>query len=164
MSRSARLWLAVGSAAVAAAAVAQWLVVVSDHDEHKLRTVAFGLLVGWSFIASGLVAWTRRPENHTGRLLVAAGFTFFIGVLGESNHSLPFTVAVLLSPVPVVVLVHLLVAYPTGQLRTRFERAVVVTGYTAAATLAPITMLYDDDPGRCKKCPDNAFLIAELEW
>src|SRR5206468_1080467 len=120
MSRSARLWIGFGSAAIAAGAVALWLVVVSTHDDHKVRAIALGLFVGWSFIASGLVAWTRRPENHTGRLLVAAGFTFSTGALFDSNHSLPFTIAILLAPVPVVVLVHLLVAYPTGQLRTRF--------------------------------------------
>ena len=39
------------------------------------------LLLGWSFLASGIVAWTRRPENHVGALMVAIGLVWFVSQL-----------------------------------------------------------------------------------
>ena len=37
------------------------------------------LAVGWSFIACGLVGRWRRPDSGTGPLMVAVGFTWFLG-------------------------------------------------------------------------------------
>jgi hypothetical protein len=31
------------------------------------------LFAGWSFLASGLVAWARRPENRVGVFMTAIG-------------------------------------------------------------------------------------------
>ena len=35
-------------------------------------------LVGGSFAAFGLVAWRRRPDSRSGRLMTATGFGFFV--------------------------------------------------------------------------------------
>ena len=35
------------------------------------------LAVGWTLIACGLVAWSRRPESRSGALLAATGFAWF---------------------------------------------------------------------------------------
>jgi hypothetical protein len=63
------LWVA-GAALGAASAVA---IALSDTVNHGY--IAFALIVGWSFIATGLVALARSPENRFG-LLYAIGATW----------------------------------------------------------------------------------------
>ena len=43
------------------------LVLGSDHTDDRGVAAALGLLVGWSFIGTGLFAWWRRPGNRHGR-------------------------------------------------------------------------------------------------
>ena len=38
-------------------------------------------IVGGLFAACGLVAWRRRPDNHSGRLMTATGFAFLASPL-----------------------------------------------------------------------------------
>src|SRR4051812_42144853 len=39
-------------------------------------TKALEVLIGWSFIAVGLVAWHRRPDSRSGLLMVVFGFAW----------------------------------------------------------------------------------------
>jgi signal transduction histidine kinase/peptidoglycan/LPS O-acetylase OafA/YrhL len=166
MSRSARLWLLVAPAALAVGAAASALMFFSDHqDVPELQAVLIAL-TGGSFIAAGLVARTRRPENRTGLLLIAVGFTWFVsaGLLG-SNDSLPWTVGVSLSAVPAGFLIHLLLAYPSGRLQSRWERVVVVTGYALVSVAHFAHLPVDPDPYSCAGdgCPSNALLVSDDE-
>ena len=79
------------------------------------------LAVGWTFIACGLVAWSRRPESRTGVLLTLTGFAWFAGNFAGS--------LVYLYRGP---LVHCVLAYPSGRLRSRLARVAVAVGYVAA--------------------------------
>ena len=54
-------------------------------------TIALEVLVGLAFVASGLVARVRRPENRTGLLMILVGLSWFGGALQASNASLPYT-------------------------------------------------------------------------
>src|SRR5205085_2725553 len=80
----------------------------SNHEDRPLVTGFLGLLAGWSFIGSGLVARARAPQNPIGRLMVAVGFAFFAGSLRWSNSSVPFTVGLAVGSLWAAVLVHLL--------------------------------------------------------
>ncbi len=95
------------------------------------------LFVSSSFILAGLIGWTRRPQNRTGMLMVAVGFGVLIGVLGEANHSIPFTLGALFGSLFIAAFVHLLLAYPSGRLLSRRARVLVGAGYTIAF-LAPL--------------------------
>jgi signal transduction histidine kinase len=93
------------------------------------------LVTGWTLIACGLVAWSRRPGSRTGPLMAATGFTWFFGNFANSDvaavdwlgaHALygyrgPLT--------------HLLVTYPSGRFSSRFDRAAVAVGYAAAVVI-----------------------------
>jgi hypothetical protein len=105
-----RLWLAYWGAALAVGAIGIALVLASNHEDRQVPTLVLGLLLGWSFIASGLVARARSPDNPTGRLMVAFGFIWFLGALSESNQSLVFTLGAALSSLFAAVFVHLLFA------------------------------------------------------
>lgn len=90
------------------------------------------LITGWTLIACGLVAWSRRPESRSGSLMAAAGFSWFLGNFATTGIAGLDWVGdharfVYLGP-----LVHLLVTYPTGRSSTRLERSAVAVGYVAA--------------------------------
>ena len=43
------------------------IVLSSGHVDDRGFAAGLGLLVGWSFIGTGLFAWWRRPANRTAR-------------------------------------------------------------------------------------------------
>jgi signal transduction histidine kinase len=94
------------------------------------------LLVGWTFVASGLVASSRFPESRTGRLLTATGFAWF----AANFESLGWAPAAWLAGQAAFLhrglVIHALVTFPTGRLRSRAARAAVGVGY--AASFAPL--------------------------
>jgi signal transduction histidine kinase len=112
---------------------AEWIFFGWDDPRHWVPD----LLTGWSLIACGLVAWSRRPESRSGALMTATGFGWFLGNFATSGiapldwlgaHAL----YVYRGP-----LVHLLVTYPSGRLVSRFDRGAVAIGY-AAALVTPV--------------------------
>jgi PAS domain S-box-containing protein len=163
MRSPARVWLTVGPLALAAGGGALAAVLTSGHEENRILVSVFGLLVGWAFLVAGLIARTRRPENRTGVLLLLVGFTFFLGALGTSNHSVPYTIGIAFGAIFIAALVHLLLAYPSGRLTSRGERAFVICGYVAAFLANAAPMLFDRYPATedCAECPDNALLITD---
>jgi PAS domain S-box-containing protein len=162
MNSQARVWLIVGPVALAVGGGTLALVLASEHEQQQLLTSIFGLLIGWSFVAAGLIARTRRPENRTGVLLLIVGFSFFAGALGESNWSLLFSIGYVLGSIFVAAFIHTLLAYPSGRLQTRWERTVVILSYADALLANLVPFLFEGTPNEdCKDCPANAFLIVE---
>src|ERR671919_298124 len=133
---SQRPWLFFGPAAVLAGTAAVVLSLTSDHDEHPGRTVALLLFVSISFVVAGLIGWTRRPANRTGMLMVAVGFGVLASSLVEANYDVPFTLGTLFGSLFIAAFIHLLLAYPSGRLISRYARVLVGAGY-ATAFLAP---------------------------
>ena len=76
-----------------------------------------------SYVLCGLLAWSRRPASRFGPLMIAAGFVNFVVTLSWTTSDVTFTVGQALDIVPPVLFLHVFLAYPTGRLRSRFERA-----------------------------------------
>jgi PAS domain S-box-containing protein len=164
MSRAKRLWLTVAPAAVVTAGILCAVLLTSDHQELPVLSVVLGGLTGLSFIAAGLIARTRRPLNRTGLLLIAVGFAWFAAGLTAANGSLVWTLGVAISAVFAAFLVHLLLAYPSGELTSRWDRVVVAIGYCLAASANVLLLLFDPRPvDDCEECPENALLVRENE-
>jgi PAS domain S-box-containing protein len=157
--------------AVAAGVWAAALVLTSDHEHDPAAKAMLILLTGWSFVATGLIAWARRPENRVGRLMVTIGFLSFLGALAEANASLPFTLGVAFGNASVAVFAHLLLAFPTGRLATRLQRGLAAALYVDLIGLQLLWMLFADfrETG-CDDCvaggvhepallAENAFLV-----
>ena len=161
MTLAWRPWLYFGLAALIADALAVALTATSDHEQHPEQAIALVLFVSSSFILAGLIGWTRRPQNRTGMLMVAVGFGVLIGVLGEANHPIPFTLGALFGSLFIAAFVHLLLAYPSGRLLSRRARVLVGAGYTIAF-LAPLAESMFAAPETCKPhaCPDNLVLVS----
>src|SRR4051812_16734995 len=161
MREAARLWLIVVPAALVAGGGALALTLTSDHQEGPRAFVVLALLIGWAFIAAGLVARTRRPENRTGLLLIGVGFAWFFNGLAYANNTWVWTIGFLLGAVWAAVFAHTLLAYPSGELGTRRDRLVVAAGYALAVFANIAIALFEPDPASCKDCPANAVLVDD---
>ncbi len=100
---------------------AEWVSFGWDDPRHWIPD----LVTGWTLIACGLIAWSRRGDSRSGPLLAATGFSWFFGNFATS--------ALYLYRGP---LVHLLVTYPSGRPSSRREVAAVAVGYAAAVVPA----------------------------
>jgi signal transduction histidine kinase len=89
------------------------------------------LLVGWTFIACGLIAWGRRPESRSGVFTAATGFAWFLPNFAPGGGVLSLAAANTLfwhrGP-----LIHLVITYPEGRASSSLVRSAVVVGYSAA--------------------------------
>jgi signal transduction histidine kinase len=90
------------------------------------------LVTGWTLIACGLVAWSRRPESRSGALMTATGFGWFFGNFAASGVASVDWLGAHVLYLYRGPLVHLLVTYPRGRLASRLDRAAVAVGYGAA--------------------------------
>jgi hypothetical protein len=90
------------------------------------------LAVGWSFIACGLVGWWRRPNSGTGPLMVAVGFTWFLGNFASVDAPSIAWLATHVLYLHRGPLIHCVLSFPTGRLTSGVDRAVVAIGYVAA--------------------------------
>jgi signal transduction histidine kinase len=105
--------------------------------------LVIAFLINWvtiSYVLCGLVAWCRRPTNRFGPLLVAAGLANFLATLTWTTNDISFTLGQALDFLPPVLFLHVFLAYPSGRLESRFERAVVATAYVAAIALELVRM------------------------
>ncbi len=138
----------------------------SDHlDQVQVGAVVFYPLIGWSFIGTGLFAWWRRPANRLGALMAAVGFVWFLAALIASDVPGLFAIGGLLNALPFAILLHMLVAFPTGRLETRGERFLVAVAYFDVTVMQLISVLFLDtgDPDVCVGCPTNPLLISDQE-
>src|SRR3954469_2047482 len=135
-----------------------WLVV--DHADYGPDPV-LGLFVGWSFIASGLFAALRRPENDLGPLMVVIGMVWLSAALLKSwEASVPVPIGVWLGDVWWLPLAFLLVGFPTLRVEGRPARAIIAV---IVLVLVPLELLWlmcldfadFGDPG----VPHNALLV-----
>ncbi|MDX6399248.1 MAG: hypothetical protein QOJ43_2656 [Gaiellaceae bacterium] len=150
---SGRLLVLAAGVALALAAAATALVLTSDHEANKAATLALALTAGLSFVASGLVALWRRPENRTGFLLATVGFLWFLGALSESNNDWVFTIGAALNSLAFGALVHLLLAYPGGRLLGRRDVWLVASAYAIVLVGSIGLLLLEEFPdSSCATC------------
>jgi signal transduction histidine kinase len=106
--------------------------------------VLLDLAIGWTYLYGGLALWASRPANRLGRLMTLVGLTWFIGNLAISDAPGLRELGILFSGVAAAALVALILAYPSGRLETRLDRATVAIlaiGFLAtnAVQLLPVT-------------------------
>jgi len=125
--RPQALVLLLGIAVASAAAVGA---LTTTNARPAPGATALHVAAGLSFIGVGVVVWSREPANRTGLLTAAVGLAWFVTDVRYLPSSVAFTVADLVgAPLAYAVLAHLAVAFPSGRLRSRSERAVVVIAY-----------------------------------
>ena len=116
------------AAAAAALAVAVAFVAIAGPVEPAWYGMLFPA-VGTAYVGSGLLAWYRRPANRVGPLLVAAGVVMYLAGFELTGTPVLIAIGLVFSLAPIAVILHLLLAFPTGRLATRAARALAVAGY-----------------------------------
>jgi signal transduction histidine kinase len=157
---------AVGTA-VCALTVVLSLTGSAPSDERPFAAFGHALTVAIP-IAVGLYAWQRQPRSRFGPLLIAAGFGWSLTTLAESDTSFFYSVGrVSLWFVEPMVL-YLILAFPSGRLTSRVDRALVATTIAIVAILfVPTAFLVDSYPrlsplsGCDEACPANFFQLTD---
>ena len=104
---------------------------------------------GLVYVATGVVAWWRRPSNRLGAIMVFTGLSILIGSLGSFGEPVLSAVGVVLATLPLAAVVQLTLAFPSGRLRSSAARWTVAAGYvTCLVFQIPLTFsvtLLDDE-------------------
>jgi hypothetical protein len=105
-----------------AAGISVALVVAHEGEDNALDAV-LGVAIGWSFVASGLVAWARRPDNSIGRVIVLAGLLRLAAEFctGTDNRVL-YPIGHLSHHAFWIAIIYVLLAFPGGRLESALSR------------------------------------------
>ena len=165
--RSLRLALVgIGLAGFTIGAVSVPVILASDSlGDERITIAIFGPLIAWAFIGTGLFAWWRRPDNAFGALMTAVGFVWSLGALTASNVPGVFIIGILFSPLSYALLLHMLVAFPSGRLESTAGRVLIGIAYFDTTVIQVLAILFHQTGGEddyCSGvCPDNPILISD---
>jgi len=97
--------------------------------------VALTPLPGWSFGVAGLLACLQQRWRWVGVLLLAVGLAWFVHLLDWTHVPVLVAVCAPLRNAYAAVFAHLLLAFPTGRLGSRWTGALIAAGYLDAVGL-----------------------------
>ncbi|HEY1002385.1 MAG TPA: histidine kinase [Streptosporangiaceae bacterium] len=151
-----------GLIAGAAAAMAYYFLVARPPGFNAYLIFYLGTpAIALAFLAAGIAAWLRWPSSRLGLLFSIAGYLYLLLALNYLNDAPAFTFGNLAIPFSGAALAHLGLAWPTGKLRSWFERGVVVAEYTTAVGFSLLSMMFWDPAysGCYVGCPANLLLV-----
>src|SRR5215212_4660647 len=101
MRSLARALIALAALGLVMGLAAAAIILTSDHMSDRGVWVGFNAALGGSFVGTGLYAWWRRPDNHSGALMTWVGFLWFLSPLSFSDNSVVFAVGNFTDPLPI---------------------------------------------------------------
>src|SRR5262245_17822430 len=107
------------------------------------------LAIGLTYLYGGLAIWGHEPTNRTGALMTAVGLTWFISPFAHAGIPFVSEVGLALEDTSTVLLLALVLAYPSGRLMSRVDKvavAILAVGATGLNILFS-TSLFKLDPG-----------------
>src|SRR3954465_1570734 len=169
--RSSRRGLIVGIGAAVAIGVVSALVSASAASLRTvvLETVARAIAGGLP-VAVGLMGGRRPPFERFGRLLVAAGAGVLAVTLSLSDDAVLYSTGRVVHWGVEAGLVYLILAFPSGRLAHRVDRALATAAVLLRALLFfPTALLVETYPTPAPwvscgaDCPRNAFMVVAHE-
>lgn len=164
-----RLW-GIGAAALLTGAALAPLVLTADFRSDRGLWMVLDLVIGWAFAGVGLFAWYRRPDNLTGPLMVATAFAWYVSIFERTEPALLFSLGIVLENLFVVTAIHLVLAFPTGRLESKFDRWLLAVTYLVVTVgFVPFVASVETPGPVCAKCPDNLFAVGShpsfaMDW
>ena len=163
--------LAAASAAVvlalAALAIAEGPGQLTTYAGRSSLAATLTLGAGVALILAGLVTSILGPVARIGDLAVLAGLVWFapIWVGWDKGPPLLRTIGMLATGFTLPLLMHLILAAPSGRLRGVAARSLVLTVYLQTALAGIALALVRDpffDPNCWANCTDNVFLLRSI--
>ena len=162
--------LAVGGLALSGAAVVVALSGAGD-EPRTVAAIVHALVIA-APIAAGLYALHAQPASagRFGRLMVLSGFLWSPTMLAESANSLLYSMGRVSAWLAEVLLVYVVLAYPSGRLVARADRLLVRAAALIVGVLfLPTALFVAQYPvptpwASCgSDCPSNAFQVTGSE-
>ena len=123
-----------------------------DLHQTEIRSLP-AVVIGWTAIATGLLAWWQRPVNRMGLLMTLFGFAVLIRPWQYSQEPWVFAVGFLLGGLSFALLGHVALAYPTGRVVDRLELILVRVGYATVLSFPLAILLVTPEGARLKYAP-----------
>jgi signal transduction histidine kinase len=119
------------------------------------------VLVGWSFVACGVLLWTRRPANRLGLLMTLVGMLWLVGrTMTLVPIPVVFTLGIWLTDLWAAGFVLFLLAFPGGRLTSRADRAIVGIFLFVAVPLEFLWLLFWEPAASA--CPPGVATCSRL--
>jgi hypothetical protein len=168
--RDDALLVAAGLAGAALSGLAVAVVLTSEQPGDRfLIAIASALVVGVP-VGVGIVTWRAGVYTRFGQLLVAWGLIAFLPVLAYSSEPIPYSLGRIGIWIVEPVATAIVLAFPSGKLRTNLDRVIVVVAAATVAVLyVPTAFLVEAYPepslwaGCAGECPKNAFMLPAAE-
>jgi signal transduction histidine kinase len=120
--------------------------------------VASMLLVAGSFLITGFLAWAHRPANRMGRLMVALALCLLLTAFAQPVWPVVVPFGLLAFSLANMLLGYLILAYPSGELRSNANRALVVLTFVLVGG-PRFVRLITQDPRAQGLGFDNPYLL-----
>lgn len=89
------------------------------------------LLAGWAIIACGLAGWSGKPQSHSGPLLVATGFAWFLGNFSTLDLAPVVWFAERGRYLYVGLFAYCILSFPNGRLSSAASRGAVALAFVS---------------------------------
>jgi signal transduction histidine kinase len=134
---------------------------------HSGLTATLTVVAGLALVGAGLVPAFSRPAGRIGDLALLAGLVWFapVWVGWDKGPPLVRSLGMLAAGFAFPLLLHLVLAYPSGRLHGAVARALVPVVYLEAAIATLGRALFRDpffDPNCWANCTDNRLLVRSL--
>jgi signal transduction histidine kinase len=109
------------------------------------------------YLVVGLLGWRRRPHNRLGPIIVVGGIAVLLSGFGSVATPALVAVGIVVATLPLGMIVHLLLAFPSGRLITRSSLLIVIASYAVCLVLqVPLYLFAADGP-----VPGDPLAIAD---
>jgi signal transduction histidine kinase len=161
-----RLALVYGAGQVAVAALLLGLIelalMFTGPEPHQPWVAALFVAGAWAYAGAGVIAWLRRPGSLMGPLMTGASFVWLAAGLYNTTIPALEAVGLIFATVVIALVIHLLLAFPSGRLRTRAARWTVVAAYVVS--LVGQVPLYLFAPAGPLAVADRPDLVEAGHW
>ena len=134
---------------------------------HSSFAATITLVAGFALVLAGLVTWFGRSPGRIGDLALVAGFVWFapLWIGWEAGPPLVRSLGMVAAGFTFPLVMHAVLAYPDGLVRTTAGRVLVWAVYLEALLAALGRALFRDpffDLSCWANCTDNVFLVRSF--